>query len=106
MGFSTNMLALKTELEVARELASRIRAARLQLGWSQNELARRAGLRPATYRLFEQTGQIALIRLLRVLSILDRLNDFDQVCAPSDAPRSLAELHVRKRQRGRRIQDA
>jgi len=66
------MLALKTELEVAQELAARVRTARLQLGWSQDELARRAGLRPATYRLFEQTGRIALLRLLRVLSVLGR----------------------------------
>ena len=76
------------------------------LGLSQNELARRAGLRPATYRLFEQTGQIALIRLLRVLSILDHLQDFDLVCAPSDAPRTLAELHVPKRQRARKTKHA
>jgi transcriptional regulator with XRE-family HTH domain len=73
------MLALKTELEVAQELAARVRTARLQLGWSQDELARRAGLRPATYRLFEQTGRIALLRLLRVLSVLGRLPDVDQV---------------------------
>lgn len=100
------MLGLKTELEVARELAARVRALRLEFGWSQGELARRAGLRLSTYRLFEQTGQIALVRLLRVLSILDRLNDFEQVCLPSDAPRSLADLHVRKRQRGRRTPHA
>jgi len=76
---TAKMLALKTELEVAQELAARVRTARLQLGWSQDELARRAGLRPATYRLFEQTGRIALLRLLRVLSVLGRLPDVDQV---------------------------
>lgn len=100
------MLALKTEGEVATDLASRVRARRLQLGWSQNELARRAGLRPATYRLFEQTGRIALLRLLRVLAVLDRLKDMEQVCAPGDAPRSLDELLAPKRQRGRRIKHA
>ena len=100
------MLALKTELEVAQELAARVRTARLQLGWSQDELARRAGLRPATYRLFEQTGRIALLRLLRVLSVLGRLPDVDQVCALSDAPRSLDELLVPARQRGRRTKRA
>jgi ribosome-binding protein aMBF1 (putative translation factor) len=76
---TAKMLALKTELEVAQELAARVRTARLQLGWSQDELARRAGLRPVTYRLFEQTGRIALLRLLRVLSVLGRLPDVDQV---------------------------
>lgn len=100
------MLALKSELEVAQELAARVRATRLQLSWSQDELARRAGLRPATYRLFEQTGQIALLRLLRVLSVLDHLKDIDSVCALGDAPRSLDELLVPKRQRGRRTNRA
>jgi transcriptional regulator with XRE-family HTH domain len=100
------MLVLKTEMEVALELAARVRATRLQLGWSQDELARRAGLRPSTYRLFEQTGRIALIRLLRVLSVLDHLRDVDHVCALPDAPRSLDELLVPKRQRGRRVKHA
>lgn len=100
------MLALKTEVEVASELAARVRTARLQLHWSQDELARRAGLRPSTYRLFEQTGRIALMRLLRVLSVLDRLRDIDQVCALPDAPRSLDELLVPQRQRGRRVKHA
>ncbi len=99
-------MAIKTELEVATELAARVRTLRLQLGWSQDELARRAGLRPATYRLFEQTGRIALLRLLRVLSVLDRLRDFEPVCALPDAPRSLDELLAPKRQRGRRTKRA
>ena len=103
---TAKMLALKTELEVARELAGRVRTLRLQLGWSQDELARRAGLRPATYRLFEQTGRIALLRLLRVLSVLSRLGDADHLGALGDAPRSLAELREPKRQRGRRNQHA
>lgn len=100
------MLALRTEIETARDLAARVRAARLGMGWSQNELASRAGLRPATYRLFEQTGQIALIRLLRVLAVLDRMADVDLVCAPSDAPRTLAELQQPTRQRARRKRHA
>jgi transcriptional regulator with XRE-family HTH domain len=100
------MLALKTESEVAQELADRVRTIRLQLGWSQDELARRAGLRPATYRLFEQTGRIALLRLLKVLSVLDRLPDIDSVCAPDDTPRSLDELLVPKRQRAGRAKHA
>lgn len=105
-GFTDNMLALKTESEVAQELANRVRTIRLQLGWSQDELARRAGLRPATYRLFEQTGRIALLRLLKVLSVLDRLPDIDPVCALGDTPRSLDELLVPKRQRAGRAKHA
>jgi hypothetical protein len=46
------------------------------------------------------------LRLLRVLSVLGRLPDVDQVCALSDAPRSLDELLVPARQRGRRTKRA
>lgn len=106
MRSNASMIALKTELEVAKELAGRVRTLRLQLNWSQDELARRAGLRPATYRLFEQTGRVALLRLLRVLAVLGRLGDADQLGALGDAPSSLAEIGGPKRQRGRRIQHA
>jgi hypothetical protein len=44
--------------------------------------------------------------LLRVLSVLDHLRDVDHVCALPDAPRSLDELLVPKRQRGRRVKHA
>ena len=91
---------LQTPAEIARSLADRVRALRLQRGWTQQELAARAGLTLATYRRFERTGRIALERLLRIAAILDARGGFDQLFAPP-AAQSLAELAARTRQRPR-----
>jgi transcriptional regulator with XRE-family HTH domain len=98
-------IELKTPGEIGRMLASRVRAMRLQRGWTQQELAERAGLTLATYRRFERTGRIALERLLRIAVILDARAGFDELFAMPPA-QSLAELAERTqpqtRQRGRR----
>lgn len=86
----------------ARDLATRVRELRLREGWSQVELARRAGVNPLTYSLFERSGRIALERLLKVLAVLRRLPDIDQVARLDNVPASLfGQKSVRPRQRGR-----
>lgn len=97
--------ALLSPVEMTRAVSARVRALRLQRGWTQAELAARAGLSPATYRLFERTGQISLERLLRVAIALEALDPFDNLFPPR-AARSLAELErlaaASTRKRGRR----
>ena len=97
--------ALQTPGEMARSLAARVRALRLQRGWTQQEMAERSGLTLATYRRFERTGRIALERLLRIAVILDAQAGFEQVFALPPA-RSLAELAAQTQhptpKRGRR----
>ena len=73
------MLSLKSAPEVAIELALRIRARRLQRAWTQTEMARRAGLKEPTYVLFERTGKISLLRLLKVLDLLGLMDEFDRI---------------------------
>lgn len=75
-------LILATADEVAYALAARIRALRLQRGWTQVELAARAGMSVASYKRFEQTGAIAFESLLRAALALDRIGDFDAVFQP------------------------
>ncbi|WP_331051445.1 helix-turn-helix transcriptional regulator [Longimicrobium sp.] len=98
-------IELRTPGEIARSLAARVRELRLQRGWTQQEMAERAGLTLATYRRFERTGRIALDRLLKIAVILDARSGFDQLFALPPA-RSLAELAARDqaslRVRGRR----
>lgn len=97
------MLSLKTPVEVARELAGRVRARRLSLGWTQAEIAVRSGLRLPTYILFERTGRISLVRLLKVLEVIDLLDEFDRIgrTRPLDAL-SLDDIERPERRRGRR----
>jgi transcriptional regulator with XRE-family HTH domain len=99
----TIMLAFMPDVqERMLALAARLRALRLSRGWSQAELAERAGVAFSTLRLFERSGQISLERLLLLAMVLDAAGGFDALFAPAPL-RSLDELEERPtRQRGRR----
>ncbi len=63
--------------EIALNIASRVKERRLELDLTQEGMAKRAGLKFATYRRFEQTGKISLEGLLKLGFALDALSDFD-----------------------------
>ena len=97
------MISLTSPIEVAKNLALRVRVRRLSRGWSQAELAVRAGLKVPTYVLFERRGRIALHRLLKVLEVLDLLDEFDRIGRGQDiAGLSLEDVIRPQRKRGRR----
>jgi transcriptional regulator with XRE-family HTH domain len=90
---------------MTRNLARRVKALRLERGWTQQEVAERSRLALATYRVFERSGRISLDRLLKLAVIFEACSGFDQLFAPK-AIRSLAELERRverpSRKRGKR----
>ena len=96
-------LSLKS-VDLSRELAERVRRFRIELGWTQAELARRAGVALPTLRLFERTGKISLMRLIRIASVLRALDAFERLFERPPAT-SLEEIEARqtKRQRGRTV---
>lgn len=103
MAIVVSMLSLRSAPEVAAELAQRVRARRLQRAWTQAEMARRAGIREATYVLFERTGKISLLRLLKVLDMLGLLDEFDRIAREPDyAGMTLADVVKPERKRGSR----
>lgn len=63
------MVSLKSAPEVLDELARMVRMQRLNRGWTQAEMARRAGLKLPTYIVFERWGRISLLRFLSRFSI-------------------------------------
>lgn len=77
------MIALNilTPNDVALQIASKVKTRRLELDLTQEGLAARAGLKFATYRRFEQTGEISLKGLLQVGFALNTLADFDALFA-------------------------
>ena len=77
--------------DVERLLAGRIRAARSRRGWSQQEMADRAGLGIATVARLERSGRGQLTSLVRIAAALGRLRDFEALLATGQ-PRSLDEL--------------
>jgi len=98
-------LTVQSPSEIAVVIARRVKALRLDRGWTQEEAAQRSGLALATYRQFERTGQLSLERLLRLAVVLDALEGFDHLFVRPLA-RSLSELEQlaerQTRKRGRR----
>ena len=98
-------LELQTGREIAATIAGRARVLRLDRGWTQQEIADRAGVTLASYRRFERTGSISLDRLLKVAVALGAYGGLDQFFAPPPAA-TLAELErleaAESRKRGRR----
>ena len=78
-----NILAINIDNpnDVAIQIASRIRTRRLELNLTQEGLASRAGIKFATYRRFEQTGEISLRGLLQIGFALNCLDEFNALFA-------------------------
>lgn len=89
--------------DVAREIAGRARALRLQRDLSQAGLAAAAGVSLGTLKRFERTGQIAFAALLRLAIALDATSELESWFSPPPA-RSIDEALARAapRRRGRR----
>ena len=71
----------ETPNSVAQRVASQARQRRVAMRLTQVELAQKAGLPLASYRRFEQKGQITLSGLLQVAFALDCMNDFNALFA-------------------------
>lgn len=67
--------------DMAIQIAKRVKARRLELNLTQEGLASRAGVKFATYRRFEQTGEISLRGLLHIGFALNSLSEFDELFA-------------------------
>ena len=67
--------------DVAKQIAARVKTRRLELNLTQEGLAARSGMKFATYRRFEQTGEISLRGLLQIGFALNALSDFDALFA-------------------------
>ena len=72
---------ISTPDDVAKQIATRVKARRLELNLTQEGIAARAGLKFATYRRFEQTGEISLKGFLQIGFSLNALSEFDALFA-------------------------
>ncbi len=74
----------KTPKQVMLQLGERVRQLRKVKKISRQELADRSGVPAPTLRKFEQTGIISLESLLKLVTILGRLEEFEQLLEPTD----------------------
>jgi len=98
----TIILDLNTNDEVMREFGVRLRGYRLRQNRLQGEIARLAGVTPATVVNAEAGKNVRLesiVRILRALGQLEALNDF--LPEPTVSPIQLLALHGKVRQRAR-----
>ncbi len=85
---------------ILKELGDRLQRLRLDRNITQQELADRAGLSRPTISEMENTGRCTLPTLLRVLRVLDRLEDLEAFLPPPQpSPLELARRRGRVRRR-------
>ncbi|MCZ2203687.1 helix-turn-helix domain-containing protein [Bartonella sp. A05] len=70
--------------ETQEQLRKQVKSIRLSQGFTQEGLAKRAGIPLPTLRKFEQKGQISLESFLKILVVLGCLEDIVQALKNSD----------------------
>lgn len=90
----------KSDPEILREIATRLKRRRLNINMSQQELADRAGISRNTVSYIEQGesfGVLTLIQILRALNALEGIDSF--LPDPGISPVQLARMKGRERRR-------
>jgi transcriptional regulator with XRE-family HTH domain len=82
----------KTPLEISKALAEKHRTLRKQLKMSQEEMAERSGVSLGSLKRFENTGKISLDSLLKLMHLLGRLNEFDNLLLQKEIPYDIKKL--------------
>ncbi|HSO89510.1 MAG TPA: helix-turn-helix transcriptional regulator [Draconibacterium sp.] len=76
--------AIKTPRSVLKNTAVKVRALRRQNKYSQVEFADRSGVSLGSLKRFEATGLISLESFLKLIHLLDRLEEFDTILQSGD----------------------
>lgn len=92
--------SLLTDTAVVEELGQRLRQTRLGRNLTQRQLAEEAGVSIATIRNLEDGRPTQLVTLIRVLRVLGLLDGLDR-SVPAPAPSPIEQLRRRGRQRQR-----
>ena len=81
----------KTPAQLLEGVGERAAKRRKELGFTQEQLARRSGVSLGSLRRFEQTGKVALESLVRISIALDCQDDIDALFGKR-AYRSIQEV--------------
>jgi transcriptional regulator with XRE-family HTH domain len=84
---------LKTSTEIVAELAQRAKAMRLAQNLTQVGLEQRSGVSLGSIKLFERTGKISCVSLVKLAIVLGASESFDNLFQPSESgPRTIDQL--------------
>lgn len=92
---------LRSPAEVQRLMGSRLKELRLLANLKRTTLADRSGVSARSLQRFEDTGEVSLKNLLRLVHVLGLLQEWERLLRPAEAT-TLAELEVRERKPVRR----
>jgi transcriptional regulator with XRE-family HTH domain len=84
---------------LAGELGRRLRRLRLSRGWTQEELAERAGVGLSSLKSLESGGKGTLLRFLQVASVLGAIEECADLFAENRVAESLEAVERAERQR-------
>jgi transcriptional regulator with XRE-family HTH domain len=82
----------KNPSDVLEDLAKKHKVLRKQAGFTQMELAQRSGVSLGSIKRFELSGQVSLESLLKLVHVLNRLNDFDLILNATENMKTIDKL--------------
>lgn len=86
----------KLPTDVLLTTAKKVRELRKEAGYSQAELARRSGVSLGSVKRFEITGQISMVSFLKILHLLNRLEEFDGILQAGENLEEIEKLFTNK----------
>ena len=86
----------KLPTDILLNTAKKVRELRKEAGYSQAELAKRSGVSLGSVKRFEITGQISMVSFLKVLHLLNRLEEFDGILRPDENLEEIEKLFTNK----------
>jgi transcriptional regulator with XRE-family HTH domain len=87
---------------LAGELGVRLRRLRLSRGWTQEELAERAGMGLSSLKSLEGQGKGTLLRFLQVASVLEVIDECTALFSENRVAESLEAAYGAERKRAPR----
>lgn len=95
-------LSQRNPAAIARQVGHRLRELRLARGWTQEEVAERAGVAVSTLKLLEAKGQGAFLRLVKVAVVLGVDGAVRELFAGDGAAESIEAVKLSERKRAPR----
>jgi transcriptional regulator with XRE-family HTH domain len=95
-------ISLKTDQEILKGLAARVRRIRLQQNLTQAQVSARSLVPLPTYKVFEKEGRLSLVQFVSVANVLGFKDQLDEIIQPPPAENLDDFIRVKKtRQRAR-----
>lgn len=82
---------MKTPKELSRIIAANVRKRRKERKLSMQELAEKSGVSYGSVKRFESSGEISLLSLLKIATVLDCADGFEALFAEQEI-RSIQEI--------------